>query len=549
LDSIGKPERATELIRIAVEAAPEVLALHAALANRLAQQGETKEAEAVLRNAVEQIGSASAWNMLVGYYRRQRDPERALEAIEKVAELRDGGDDLMRFTRADLLIDLGELDRAEALAKTLEGPTYATMIRGRILLSRGDANAALAAFDEGIANWPNNAGARYLAGVAALQLGNFERAIIELRESVRVDSNATEAARILARLYFERADYQQAVAFSAIARKQSHADQLAEDLKLDLRAWAALGEFSKARSAARTLASLPGQRARAAAELALVERMETGPKAAVAAIENLGLDLTDPANEEVLRSLADHLVALQQTDRAISTIDAALKAKSNNASLHALLGTTLARAYRVDDARVAFKRALEIDSQNSEALGGLAALIATGGDSPRAIEMFDRAGELDPNTARYPYSAARLVLATGDRENAGARLRDVVKLFAGHAGSRNDLAWMLAKSGEELDLALSLAEEASRLSSEPEFLDTLGFIHLERGETQEAIEVLERAVAGNGASPSIHYRLGTALSRSGDTERARKFLSQALEAGTFPEAEAARRQLAQLEKQ
>jgi Flp pilus assembly protein TadD len=276
--------------------------------------------------------------------------------------------------------------------------------------------------------------------------------------------------------------------------------------------------------------------------------METGPKAAVAAIENLGLDLTDPANEEAMRSLADHLVALEQTDRAVSTIDAALKAKPNNASLYALLGTTLARAYRVDDARVAFEPALEIDSQNSEALGGLAALIATGGDSPRAIEMFDRAGELDPNTARYPYSAARLVLATGDRENAEARLRDVVKLFAGHAGSRNDLAWMLAKSGEELDLALSLAEEASRLSSEPEFLDTLGFIHLERGETQEAIEVLERAVAVSGASPSIYYRLGTALSRSGNTERARKFLSQALEAGTFPEAEDARRQLAQLEK-
>jgi tetratricopeptide (TPR) repeat protein len=547
-DSIGKTERATALIRTAMATAPDDLSLHATLANRLARRGEMAEAEAVLKNAVDQFGSASAWNLLVGHYRRQGNPARALEAIEKVAELTEGDRDPLRFTRADLLVDLGELDRAEAVAKTLEEPTYAAMIRGRILLSRGDASAALAAFDQGIAKWPNNAGARYLAGVAALRLGDFERAVVELRESVRVDDAATEAARVLARLYFERADFRQAIGFSAIARKRSDADQRAGDLELELRAWAALGEFDKARSAARALTSLPGQRGRAAAELALVERMATGPEAAVTAVENLGLDLTDPANEEALRSLADDWIALQQADRALSSIDAALKASPESASLHALHGTTLARTYKKDDARIAFERALEIDAQNAEALGGLAALIATSGDTARAIELFDRASEFDPNTARYPYAAARLLLAGGDRENAEARLRDIVRLFAGHVGSRNDLAWMLAEAGEDLDLALSLAEEASRMSSEPEILDTLGFVHLKRGESRKAVEVLDRAVSVGGASPSIHYRLGIALIQSGNTERAREMLNRALGAGPFPEAEAARRQLALLEK-
>jgi len=219
-DSIGKTERATELIRTAMATAPEDLSLHAALANRLAQRGDTAEAEVVLKNAADQFGTVSAWKMLVGHYRRQQNPARALEAIEKVVELTEGGSDLLRFTHADLLVDVGELDRAEALAQTLEEPTYATMIRGRISLSRGDASAALAAFDEGIANWPNNAGARYLAGVAALQLGDFERAIIELRESVRVDDTATEAARILAKLYFERGDYRQALAVGHCAETE-----------------------------------------------------------------------------------------------------------------------------------------------------------------------------------------------------------------------------------------------------------------------------------------------------------------------------------------
>ncbi len=140
-------------------------------------------------------------------------------------------------------------------------------------------------------------------------------------------------------------------------------------------------------------------------------------------------------------------------------------------------------------------------------------------------------------------------MTTGDRESAEARLREVVRIFAGHVGARNDLAWLLADGGEDLDLALSLAEAAIQMSPEPETLDTLGFVHLRRGELEPAVEVLDRALAIGGKSPSIYYRLGTALGRSGETERAREMLKRALEAGAFPEADDARRQLAQLEKQ
>jgi TolA-binding protein len=62
------------------------------------------------------------------------------------------------------------------------------------------------------------------------------------------------------------------------------------------------------------------------------------------------------------------------------------------------------------------------------------------------------------------------------------------------------------------------------------------------------VAALELAVEGRSDSPSIRYRLGTALGQAGDTERARKMLQIALEAGAFPEAEAARRELARLEQ-
>jgi tetratricopeptide (TPR) repeat protein len=126
-----KSDRATDLIRKAVEGAPENLSLRAQLAHRLANEGDSEAAEEVLLEAVESFKSAGAWNLLATFYRREGESEKALAAIEKVSELVGGGDDQMRFTEADVLIDLGQLERAEEIAEGLNQPTYAVLLRGR----------------------------------------------------------------------------------------------------------------------------------------------------------------------------------------------------------------------------------------------------------------------------------------------------------------------------------------------------------------------------------------------------------------------------------
>jgi uncharacterized protein HemY len=113
-------------------------------------------------------------------------------------------------------------------------------------------------------------------------------------------------------------------------------------------------------------------------------------------------------------------------------------------------------------------------------------------------------------------------------------------------GARNDLAWLLAQRGQELDFALELAVEAQRRDGSPTVFDTLGWVHYQRGEYADAVTALEAALARQGSSPSIRYRLGRALQQAGNPERAREMLQAAVAAGDFPEAEDARRQLAQL---
>ncbi len=547
-DEIGRPQRGIELLERAVEQAPDDLALRFALASRLARLGRAADAQSVLEAAVDRFGVVAAGEPLARHYRQQRDPQRALALIEAILRESGGEREPLQFIRADLLVDLDELERAEALAARFEEPSYASMIRGRILLARGNAEAALAAFDEGIESWPDNAGARYLAGIAALELGDFERATVELRESVRVDESATQAARMLARLYFDQRRYDQAIAASAIALRHGAPGQRAADLVLDARAHAALGEFDGARAAIRELAELPGRRGEAAAELAAIERSADGPAAAVDAVERFELDLRARANEPALGSLASDLASLGHADRAIALIDDALRARPGDASLHALRGAALARAGRPTAARSAFERALAIDADCAEALAGLAELEIAAGEIERAVDLFDRAAAADPASGAHAYAAARILLAAGDRSAAEARLRAIVARSAGQPEARNDLAWLLASERRDLDLALSLAREASRMRPEAATLDTLGLVHLERGEIGAAIDSLERAVADPESSPTAHYHLAIALRRSGDPTSASEMLKRALAVGDFPEADTARRQLAELER-
>lgn len=547
-DQIGKPERSTELIRRSVEAAPEALSLRANLANRLARAGNPEEGEQVLVEAVESFGSAAAWNLLASFYRRTQNPAKALEAIEKVIELSGGGGDPLRFTQADVLIDLGELDRAEEVMRSLDEPTYARLIQGRILLERGDAKAALAEFDQGIRHWPNNAGARYLAGLAAYELGDFERAMSELREAIRVEAGATEAPLLLASIHFARGEYSLAVSFIRAYVRGPSRPQLEQAYVLGIRSLVALEQYEAARKTLESLAKVPDTEQTVLIERASIDRAEKGPEAAVEQIEASGADLTDPENADLLRALADHLSAAGRIETALAQVDRAIARNPDSSPHHELRANLLGQLKRTEEARAAYAKALELDPDNATAIAGLATLAAKDGDLVAAVKGFDRAAELAPEQHSFAYSAAQLALASGDKAGAETRLRELIRRAPGHAGARNDLAWILSERGEDLDLALALAEEARRIDPSPDILDTLGYVHLKRGEPSAAVAALELAVEGRSDSPSIRYRLGTALGRAGDSERARKMLQIALESGAFPEAEAARRELAKLEQ-
>lgn len=544
-DEADHEDKALELVRKSFEANPEDLSRRKRLANRLRSSGRGEEGEALLREAIEESGGVAERMALAEFYRKGGEGARALELVEQIfEEVGDPRTDEARFTYADILLDAGETERAEELAAGITEPVYRQLIQGRIALLRGDSATALATLDAAVLQWPDNAGARYLAGFAAIQAGEIDRAISHLREAVRADPGGTDGGLLLARIYLERGDYAEAARFARSHVRRRAPDQ-PEGYVLWTRALRMQEKFELAEGVITELeeAGLPME---AAVERASLERQTTGPSAALAVVESAGLDLTDLANEPALRSLVEDLLALGRADQAMARVEAALAAHPEAASLHSLQGRLYALRGDSEAARTAYEKARELDPGLAQTLSGLASLAALVGERERAVHLFDDAARVDPDEAAPAYAAAQLVLASGQSDEAEKRLREIVARHPDAAGACNDLAWLLAESDRELDRALELAQEAARIDPRPPLLDTLGYVHLKRGEGEQAAAAFRQSLEGDPNAPSVRYRLGLALLQLGDSEGAIAAFRQALGSGAFPESEGAQRELARL---
>ena len=539
-------DTAVQIWQAAVEAAPEDLALRVRLAEILASIDRSDEALKVLQESVELFDSAEAWRHIAGFLRAQGELKAAREALEESMERSRSVAPSLRFTLADLLIEEGNYERALSIAESLEEPSYRAMIRGTILLQQGDAAAALELLDSGLRLYPNNSGARYLAGQAALAIGEVERAMAEFREAIRVSETETDAALRLAEFYFREGEYLNAIGFAdRHIAKRPYVDPAAHIISA--RSSLIVGNYERAEGTLSNLRLRAPTQPASFLEFAELKRITEGPEAALEILLQADFDLTEPANSAMLRAIAQDSLSLGKGASALALVDKALAAHPDLPDFHDLRGRVLLSLDRQAEAETAFSAALDLDSEFPPSLEARGSQALWSGDLANALGYFEQAARADPSNAQYVYLVAQIRYRQSDGERAEGFFRQALELDPGHVGANNDLAWLLASQGRELDAARDHAARAVQLEMNADTLDTLGFVRLQAGDPKAATEVFRKALEHRPDSPSIKFRLGLALSASGEKEAAREMFEKALRAPNFPEAEAAEAELAKLE--
>ena len=126
-------------------------------------------------------------------------------------------------------------------------------------------------------------------------------------------------------------------------------------------------------------------------------------------------------------------------------------------------------------------------------------------------------------------AVATLQLVLNRRAEAKARYQRVLGIDPNAAVAANNLAWMQAEDGDNLDVALQHAQTAvARLPESAEVSDTLGFVYHAKGLYSQAISAFQTSIKLDPRNPIYHYHLGLSYARSGDAAQAKRSLSSAL---------------------
>ena len=185
-------------------------------------------------------------------------------------------------------------------------------------------------------------------------------------------------------------------------------------------------------------------------------------------------------------------------------------------------GYEYAKAGDIDGEIAAYRKALEFNTDNSEAEGNLGAALDRKGDREEAIAHYNAALKLDPDNAKAHVNLGAVMAGLGNLDGAMAHYKAALLLNPDNAAVRANLGFILAKRG---DLDGAVAHYKASLNSDPDsavvhyyLAGALGMQSLPDGDLtrfHQALKARPDYTAGRakrGAVPERKTRLEEAVS-------------------------------------
>jgi predicted Zn-dependent protease len=147
---------------------------------------------------------------------------------------------------------------------------------------------------------------------------------------------------------------------------------------------------------------------------------------------------------------------------------------------------------------------------------------------------------VSPNTLRAQLPLAEILLLQGQTDRAIEVYEQILAAHPGELLARNNLAYLYAEKGKNLDRAYAWAAELVRaFPKEGNWRDTLGWVCYRAGRREEALEHLREAVRLAPERAALHYHLGQVLLAADQPQEAAEALRKALQLGLPPKEQRA----------
>ena len=524
----------------------------AALVGFYLSYGRIEEGESFLRAIVAKDASnREARGLLATLLLEGEQPAEGIKQLERAVAIHPG-DRVFLENLFNAYLAERRYDQAEKLIARMStyhrSQAQGHLLRARLLHARGEPRQALEELNEAITLDDNMLHARFEKAGVLLQLQRTEEAEATLRDLLLREPTHTPARVTLSKL------------LSAIGRDDEALLEAKRAIELEPENWEAQVVHGDALIKNGTLSLARAKEI--FADLAETHAEAALPRFRLGTIDLLSGDQPGAARwfreavplasspEDAISDLVSSYTRRKDYDGALRALDEISELTSKKDFLEIQKGRIFAGRGDLQAAEAAFLRAVELNSDNHEAYLMLARASSERGGLNEAIDTIDMLIEHDPGLDVAHVTKGIYLYRQGNPAGAAASYEKALAARPDNAAASNNLAWIYLETDRDIGRALELASNARRLAPEnPEYADTLGWIHYRMGNHGAAVEQLQFSVneRKQRAQPVHYYRLGMAYYGGGNMIQAEEQLTTALRFGIdFEESADARRILNEL---
>jgi len=224
--------------------------------------------------------------------------------------------------------------------------------------------------------------------------------------------------------------------------------------------------------------------------------------------------------------LAAALIAAGNLDGAMSVLEKAVASAVDTVAL-TNLGNVYLKKGRLDEARRALERALEMNPDLPDARNLLGLVLADKQDWPGAERSLRMAIAIQPELAAAHQNLANLLARGGDYAQARYHFEKAIAAEPNNAETRDRYGWLLEMSGAH-EQAVAQLKEALRLDpNQAQAHADLADVLSAQASFDRAADEYRRAIELNPEAYAAHLSLGQILARSGNITEARAHLEKA----------------------
>lgn len=518
----GNRDEGEKLLKLAFQNNPKDYSFLTTLALHYSTEGRRAD----MLNVLGQIKSHSkdfprAYQVVGDFYIRLGDPDSAVREY-KEGMVKDPAKKAI-YQKSIMQVLIAQNKRGEAaeldqdILKENPNDSDARSLEASFLLDKGDVTRALTELQAVVTRTPDNAVARYNLGRAHLARSEWEQARQSFQKAIELRPDYLLARIALAQLLVTRGDYDAAIRASQDIVRVDRGNKSAGLIE----SAALLGEkkYVEARAMLNEMLARFPNAPDVIFQLAVVSLAEGKYKDAYDNFQRT-YEL-NPGNSRGLMGMVETEMAENKPDLALKTLEAEAAKNPNRLDVQVALGNTEVRNGNYDAALGHFQRVLSALDRNSKTRGDILMRIGETyrrkGDLQSSITSLQDARKFLPDNELILSTLALVLDAAGQYSKADEVYLATIKLNPDNAVSLNNLAFLLADHGGDLDQALTLAQRAKQLLPNlPEVSDTLGWIYLHKNLNGDAVEIFKGLVTKVPTSSTYRYHLAKAYYQQGD---------------------------------